>query len=94
MNANLLSVWRRLYRQGLLTERASSRGALLPVKVATPTVIPTERVTAPRTAEKEPAHIEVEFARGQRLRMRGPMVILNPEAASMAAAAQTTRQLS
>ena len=73
VNPNLLSVWRRLYREGLLkedTERAPT--ALLPVKVSTPTVLPTERATPTRRSEREPAaYIEVDFAGGQRLRIRG-----------------------
>jgi transposase len=73
VNANLLSVWRRLYREGMLkTEGPVVSGALLPVKVSTPTVLPTERSRAPRSVEKEPAtYVEVDFAGGQRLRIRG-----------------------
>ena len=44
VNANLLSVWRRLYRRGLLTsELRPGTAALLPVEVSTPTMLPTER---------------------------------------------------
>jgi transposase-like protein len=73
VNANLLSVWRRLYQQGRLIEGTSSKQpALLPVKVSTPTLLPTEHVAAPKPAAKAPGvWIEVEFAGGQRLRMRG-----------------------
>jgi transposase len=72
VNANLLSVWRRLYQKGRLVEGASKRAALLPVKVSMPTLLPTEHVAAPKPAAK-PAGvwIEVEFAGGQRLRVRG-----------------------
>jgi len=73
VNANLLSVWRRLYRQGLLIEQESARlPALLPVDVSTPTMLPTRRATAAKAADLEssPA-LEVEFAHGQRLRIRG-----------------------
>ena len=75
VNANLLSVWRRLHREGLLnTESAPSRGTLLPVQVSTPTMLPTEHAPSPRMAEKEPAiHLEVEFSGGQRLHVRGPI---------------------
>jgi transposase len=72
VNANLLSVWRRLYSRGLLTsEIGGSAGALLPVEVSTPTMLPTERAApralkAPRTLS-----VEVEFAGGQRLRIQG-----------------------
>ncbi len=73
VNANLLSVWRRLYRQGTLRdEEARDPAALLPVKVGTPTMLPTERAIRPRSAAKRSeSHIEVEFASGQRLRMYG-----------------------
>ena len=73
VNANLLSVWRRLYEQGRLIEKGSSKQpALLPVKVTTPTLLPTEHVASPKLAAKTPGvWIEVEFAGGQRLRMRG-----------------------
>jgi transposase len=73
VNANLLSVWRRLYREGTLkAEGTPVSAALLPVKVSTPTVLPTERARAPKSAEREPvACLEVDFAGGRRLRIRG-----------------------
>jgi transposase len=73
VNANLISVWRRLYEQGRLIEDATSKQpALLPVKVSTPTLLPTEHVSAPKPATKTPGvWIEVEFAGGQRLRIQG-----------------------
>jgi transposase len=73
VNANLLSVWRRLHQQGRLIEGTSSKQpALLPVKVSMPTLLPTEHVVAPKPAAKPPGvWIEVEFAGGQRLRIRG-----------------------
>jgi transposase len=73
VNANLLSVWRRQYREGMLkTEAPAMSGALLPVKVSTPTVLPTERSRASKAAEKESAaYVEVDFAGGQRMRICG-----------------------
>jgi transposase len=73
VNANLLSVWRRLYQQGRLIEGGSSaQAALLPVKVTTPTLLPSEHAAAPTPpAKTSGAWIEVEFAGGQRLRIRG-----------------------
>jgi transposase len=73
VNANLLSVWRRLYQQGHLVEGASSKqAALLPVKVTTPTLLPTEHAAARKPVEKPPGVcIEIEFTGGQRLRIRG-----------------------
>jgi transposase len=73
VNANLLSVWRRLYRRGLLTRQArSGAAALLPVEVSTPTMLPTERASAPKSSKQNCAvSLEVEFAGGQRLRIHG-----------------------
>ncbi len=73
VNANLLSVWRRLHQEGRLVEGATAKqAALLPVKVTTPTLLPTERAALPKPAQKPPdSWIEVEFAGGQRLRIRG-----------------------
>jgi transposase len=73
VNANLLSVWRRLYRRGLLrSETRSDAAALLPVEVSTPTMLPTERARAPRSSKRDSAvSVEVEFAGGQRLRIHG-----------------------
>jgi transposase-like protein len=49
---NLLSIWRRLYRQGLLYEKDPSHGPLLPVKVSTPTVLPSELAATPKATQK------------------------------------------
>ena len=73
VNANLLSVWRRLHQQGRLIERVTSKQAsLLPVKVTTPTLLPTERAAPGKAVQKPPGVcIEIDFAGGQRLRIRG-----------------------
>ena len=73
VNANLLSVWRRLYRRGLLTsEPRSGMAALLPVEVSTPTMLPTERAVVPKAAKAGRAFsVEVDFAGGQHLRIHG-----------------------
>jgi transposase-like protein len=72
VNPNLLSIWRCLYRQGLLEEKGPAPGALLPVKVSTPTVLPTERVATPKVPKKNSdTQLEVEFASGHCLRIRG-----------------------
>ena len=73
VNANLLSVWRRLYRRGLLTsEVGSGTAALLPIEVSTPTMLPTERAVASRSAKADRTlSVEVEFADGRCLRIHG-----------------------
>jgi transposase len=73
VNANLLSVWRRLYRRGLLTsEGRSGATTLLPVEISTPTMLPTERAVAPKSAKADRAlSVEVEFADGRCLRIHG-----------------------
>jgi transposase len=76
VNANLLFGWRRLYQQGVLVEEGpSAKATLLPVKVSTPTLTPTEsaKAVATRVPAKEPSSgsIEIEFAGGVRLRVRG-----------------------
>lgn len=77
VNANLLFGWRRLYQQGVLTEEApAGQPALLPVKISTPTLVPAERVktTPPANAptrESNSGSIEIDFAGGVRLRVRG-----------------------
>ena len=73
VNANLLSVWRRLYRRGLLaSEVRSGAASLLPVEVSTPTMLPTERaVTRKMTKSDSSLSVEVIFAGGQRLRISG-----------------------
>jgi|SRR5579863_1109246 len=75
VNANLLSVWRRLYRRGLLNGQATTGAAtLLPVEVSTPTMLPTERAIAPKVSKPDRAlSIEVEFANGRRLRIHGTL---------------------
>jgi transposase len=75
VNANLLSVWRRLYRRGLLNGQTSTAAAtLLPVEISTPTMLPTERAVAPKTVKADRAlSVEVDFASGQRLRIHGAL---------------------
>lgn len=74
VNANLLSVWRRLYQQGSLVAPSAVSAPLLPVTVDTPTVLPTQRAipAKPHDAIAE-VHVEVQFVSGQRLALRGPL---------------------
>ena len=72
VNANLLFGWRRLYQQGVLVEQASAgKATLLPVKVSTPTLLPSEKAKAATAKEPSSGSIEIEFAGGVRLRVRG-----------------------
>ena len=74
VNANQVFGWRQLYRQGLLKEGAAPpSAALLPVKVSTPTVLPTERAArAPiKTERGERVCIEVKLANGHSIVVHG-----------------------
>jgi len=72
VNANLLFGWRRLYERGLLEETEVPAARLLPVKVTTPTLMPTERAKMPAVdARPSKSVMEIEFASGQRLRISG-----------------------
>jgi transposase len=74
VNANLLSVWRRLDRQGRLVENGRPKtAALLPVQVSTPTLLPTEHAVVPAPSKIVSASIEVDFGSGRRLRVLGPI---------------------
>jgi transposase len=76
VNANQVFAWRQLYRQGLLDgEAAPEAAALLPVKVSTPTVMPSERVRqGARKAERREQrckHIEIKLANGHSILIHG-----------------------
>ena len=75
LNPNQIFAWRRLYRQGLLKADAPTESAsMLPVKVSTPTVLPSERsVRVSRDARRNTvvADIEIKLANGHALILRG-----------------------
>lgn len=76
---SLIFGWRRLLRKGLLTETAQAP-PLLPVKVTTPTLVPSKRakISSSVGAAVDHGTIEVEFAGGHRLRTQGldgPMIV-------------------
>ena len=78
LNANQVFAWRQLYRQGLLKEGAAKAdGAMLPVKVTTPTVIPTERALAhtPSKAQRSVGSdcIEIKLANGHGILVHGQL---------------------
>ena len=76
VNPNQVFAWRQLYRQGLLDGKANpeTTPALLPVKVSTPTLMPTERARrAPResSAEQQAGGIEIKLANGHSIVVHG-----------------------
>ncbi len=77
VNANQVFAWRQLYRQGLLGEKAAGEVAeMLPVKVTTPTVLPTEHPRGrPAGTQRRcpPGCIEIELPSGACIRVHGPV---------------------
>lgn len=76
VNPNQVFAWRQLYRQGLLKPGAGAETSpMLPVKVSTPTVLPTERARrTPRqvvVAEQRSPGIEIKLANGHSILMHG-----------------------
>jgi transposase len=78
VNANQVFAWRRQHRRGLLnSQSAKDEAKLLPVKVSTPTVLPTERAapSAPSQSPSEPKHtsrlIEIRLSNGHIIVVRG-----------------------
>ena len=77
VNPNQVFAWRQLYRRGLLNSQASTGDAqMLPVKVSTPTVLPTERAArvaashSPRTKGAS-RMIEIRLSNGHSIMLRG-----------------------
>jgi transposase len=75
LNPNQIFAWRRLYRQGLLKEDAAQASApMLPVKVGTPTVMPSAgvlRAPKQRRAVVATSSIEIKLANGHSLILHG-----------------------
>jgi transposase len=78
VNANQVFAWRQLYRRGLLKPLAAKGDAkMLPVKVSTPTVVPTERaaraVPSQSSAQSKQASrlIEIRLSNGHSIVVRG-----------------------
>ena len=77
LNPNQVFAWRQLYRRGLLDPNAA-QGSLpmLPVKVSTPTVVPTERarLAAPRERgrpKRSSRLIEIKLCNGHSIVLHG-----------------------
>jgi transposase len=78
INANQVFAWRRQHSRGLLNSQGAKNDAkLLPVKVSTPTVLPTERAV-PAMASQSPSEpkqtsqlIEIRLSNGHIIVVRG-----------------------
>ena len=77
VNPNQVFAWRQLYRRGLLNPQATQGDPqMLPVKVSTPTVLPTERAARP-AVDRSPGGkrvsrlIEIKLSNGHRIVLRG-----------------------
>jgi transposase len=77
LNPNQVFAWRQLYRRGLLEPKAAQESPpLLPVKVSTPTVLPTERArpTEPRNrgwSKRSSRLIEIKLCNGHSIVLHG-----------------------
>jgi transposase len=78
VNANQVFAWRRQHRRGLLNPQATKGDArMLPVKVTTPTVLPSERAapTTPIQRPSQPKHalqlIEIRLRNGHSIMVSG-----------------------
>jgi transposase-like protein len=78
VNPNQVFAWRQLYRRGLLKPQgAKGDSKMLPVKVSTPTVLPSERApsTVPSQSSAEPKQasrlIEIRLSNGHSIVLHG-----------------------
>jgi transposase len=77
VNPNQVFAWRQMYRRGLLDPKAPlTNPPMLPVKVSTPTVLPTERavVEVPAQTRRSKPHsdaIEIQLANGHGIVVHG-----------------------
>jgi transposase len=78
INPNQVFAWRQLYRRGLLKPQGAKGDAkMLPVKVSTPTVLPTERAASPvpsqSSAQRNPASrlMEIRLSNGHSIVLHG-----------------------
>ena len=77
LNANQVFAWRQLYRRGLLDRNAAPESPLmLPVKVSTPTVLPTEQAqpAEPRNQgrrKRSSRLIEIKLCNGHSIVLHG-----------------------
>jgi transposase len=75
LNANQVFAWRQQYRQGLLNPNATPEATqMLPVRVSTPTVLPTKPAAPVGKAarlERASKLIEIKLANGHSVVLRG-----------------------
>jgi transposase len=78
VNPNQVFAWRQMYRRGLLDPKAPSPTSppMLPVKVSTPTVLPTERAVVEVSGDKRRPQprsevIEIQLANGHGILVHG-----------------------
>src|SRR5215468_1644615 len=77
VNPNQVFAWRQLYRRGLLDPNAAQQSALmLPVKVSTPTVLPTERARRSEPSnrgwrKRSSRRIEIKLCNGHSIVLHG-----------------------
>jgi transposase len=77
LNPNQVFAWRQLYRRGLLDPNAAQESPpMLPVKVSTPTVVPTERAqpAEPRNRDRPKRSarlIEIKLCTGHSIVLHG-----------------------
>ena len=77
VNPNQVFAWRQLYRRGLLDPKAAPGDAMLPVKVGTPTMLPSERAqsVSPSNAVGRPRgscrRIEIKLSNGHSIVLYG-----------------------
>lgn len=63
VNTNLLFIWRRLYRDGLLAEPGAGVPSLLPITIT------DEQAEKPSSVASEAGRVEIELPRGYRIRV-------------------------
>ena len=76
VNPNQVFAWRQMYRRGLLDPKAPPTNPMLPVKVSTPTVLPTERAVGEVPAQRRRSKlrsdaIEIQLANGHGIVVHG-----------------------
>ena len=74
INANVIFGWRRLAQRGLLREGQTGDAALLPVKVHSPTLLPSQKASAPSrqpVSVRKSGCIEIRLPGGIQVHLHG-----------------------